>query len=68
MLADTLSFMFVVLCYFVVVTSVFTTLFQDINPNKFGNLALTARVLFDAANDVYDYLGMGNLELFYSIM
>lgn len=60
MLADTISFMFVVLCYFVVVTSVFTTLFQDINPNKFGSLPLTARVLFDASNDVYDYLGMGN--------
>lgn len=68
MLADTLSFIFIVICYFVIVASVFTTLYQDINPTKFGGLAISARTLYDAAMAVYDYKGMNNYEISFSII
>lgn len=68
MLADTLSFILIVICYFVVVASVFTTLYQDINPEKFGGLIISARTLFDSAMAVYDYVGMGSQEMIFSIL
>eukprot|EP00347_Sterkiella_histriomuscorum_P022855 403336899 len=68
MLADTLSFIFIVICYFVVVASVFTTLYQDTNPDKFGGLAISARTLYDSAMAVYDYKGMGSKEISFSLI
>jgi hypothetical protein len=49
MIGDTLSFMFIVCCFILIMASVFTTLYQDTNPDKYGGLALTVRTLFDAA-------------------
>ncbi len=49
MIGDTLSFMFIVCCFILIMASVFTTLYQDTNPEKYGGLALTVRTLFDAA-------------------
>lgn len=68
MLADTVSFIFIVVCYFVVTASVFTTLYQDVNDTKFGGLTLSARTLYDAAMGFYDYMGMGNNELSFSVI
>ena len=63
MLYETLSFVFIVISYLIVVSSIFTTLYQDINPSKFNGLAMSARTLFDAIMAVYDYAGMGDKEL-----
>lgn len=49
MIGDTLAFMFIVCCFILIVSSVFTTLYQDVNPDKYGGLAISARYLFDAA-------------------
>jgi hypothetical protein len=49
MIGDTLAFMFIVCCFILIVSSVFTTLYQDVNPEKYGGLAISARYLFDAA-------------------
>ncbi len=59
MLSDTLSFILVLICYFLLVSSVFTTLFQDVHPEKYGGFVVSARSLFDSAMAVYDYKGMG---------
>jgi len=59
MLTDTLSFVFIVICYLLIVGSVFTTLYQDVNSDKFGGMAASLRSLYNAAMGQYDYLGMG---------
>lgn len=49
MIGDTLNFMFIVCCFIAIMASVFTTLYQDTNPEKYGGLLITIRYLFDAA-------------------
>lgn len=68
MVGDTLSFMFIVICFIIIMASIFTTLYQDTNPDKYGGLALTVRTLFDASLGSYDYSGMGTRELSHSIL
>jgi hypothetical protein len=68
MIGDTIAFMFIVCCFILIMSSVFTTLYQDIRPDKFGGLALTARALFDASIGNYDYDDMGDRELSFSVL
>lgn len=68
MVEDTISFIFIVSCFITIMSSIFTTLYQDINPEKFGSLLLTIRTLFDAMMGVYSYDGMGGRTLSYSIL
>ena len=68
MIGDTLAFMFILCCFLLIVASVFTTLYQDVNPDKYGSLVITARVLFDAAVGVYDYDNMGGRSLSFSVL
>lgn len=68
MIGDTLSFMFIVCCFILIMASVFTTLYQDTNADKYGGLALSVRTLFDAAIGQYDYDGMEGRELSHSIL
>lgn len=68
MVEDTLSFFFIVACFIMIMSSIFTTLYQDVNPEKFGSLTTTVRTLFDAALAVYSYDGMGGRTLSYSIL
>lgn len=68
MIGDTLSFMFIVSCFILIMASIFTTLYQDVNPDRYGGLALTVRTLFDAALGEYAYDGMGGRELSHSIL
>ena len=68
MIADTLSFMFIMCCFILIVASVFTTLYQDINPSKYGSLVLSARYLWDAAIGQFDYTNMGNDILSFSVL
>jgi hypothetical protein len=68
MIGDTMAFMFIVCCFILIMSSIFTTLYQDVNPDKFGGLAISARNLFDAAIGQYDYVGMEGRELSFSIL
>mmetsp|Transcript_33868 Transcript_33868/g.39077 ORF Transcript_33868/g.39077 Transcript_33868/m.39077 type:complete len:105 (+) Transcript_33868:1865-2179(+) len=49
-------------------SSVFTTLYQDYNVDKYGTLSKSFRTLFDTAMAVYDYDGMGSRDLSHSIL
>ncbi len=49
MIGDTMAFMFIMCCFILIMSSIFTTLYQDVNPDKFGGLTTSARQLFDAA-------------------
>ena len=62
MLADTMSFIFIVVCYLLIVASVFTTLYQDVNVDKFGGMARSLKTLYDGTMTVYDYKGMNDRE------
>ena len=64
----TWNFIFLYSCYLVMIGSVFTTLYQDINPAKFGGLTLSCRTLFNAAMGAYDYGGMGSKEDIFSVL
>ncbi len=68
MVEDTIAFIFIVACFITIMSSIFTTLYQDINAEKFGSLTTTVRTLFDAALAVYDYNDMGGRTLSYSIL
>jgi hypothetical protein len=68
MIGDTLSFMFIFSCFVLLMASVFTTLYQDTNPVKFGGFALTIRTLFDACLANYDYDDMPGREISYSCL
>ena len=69
MLADTLSFIFIVVCYLLIVASVFTTLYQDVNASKFGGMAISLKTLYDGAMGIYDYKGMGaSREVQFSVL
>ncbi|CDW75745.1 UNKNOWN [Stylonychia lemnae] len=68
MVEDTISFFFIVSCFIVIMSSIFTTLYQDISPEKFGSLTTTVRTLFDAALAVYSYDGLGGRTLSYSVL
>jgi vacuolar-type H+-ATPase subunit I/STV1 len=48
MLADTIAFLFILTSFIIIMSSIFTTLYQNSYPELFGNLAITARFLFDA--------------------
>ena len=68
MIGDTVSFMFITSCFILIMASIFTTLYQDTNPAKFGGLALSVRALFDATIGQYDYNGMGERTLSFTVL
>ena len=49
MIQATTAFMFIVFCFILIMASVFTALYQDTNPAKFGGLAVTIPTLFNCA-------------------
>jgi hypothetical protein len=68
MVTDTLAFILIVTWFLIIMSSVFTTLYQDYNEDKYGNLSTSFRTLFDTALAVYDYEGMGSRDLSHSIL
>lgn len=68
MVTDTLAFILIVSWFLIIMSSVFTTLYQDYNEEKYGNLSTSFRTLFDTALAVYDYDGMGSRDLSHSIL
>lgn len=68
MIWDTINFMFIVSCFIIIMASIFTTLYQDTNPEKYGSLFLSVRNLFDAIIGQYDYEGMGDRKLSFTCL
>jgi len=68
MVTDTLAFILIFACFLIIMSSVFTTLYQDYNVSKYGDLGKSFRTLFDVALAVYDYDGMGTRNLSHSIL
>lgn len=68
MITDTLSFILIFACFLIIMASVFTTLYQDYNEDKYGNLTTSFRTLFDTSLAVYDYEDMGSRDLSHSIL
>ena len=68
MVTDTLAFIAMFSWFIWIMASVFTTLYQDYNPDKYGSLAVSFRSLFDTAMAVYDYNGMGSRDMSHSIL
>ena len=68
MLIDTFSFMFLICCYLVITGTMFTTLFQIPDPDKYGSITLSIRVLFDAFLGGYTYINNPNYRMSFSIL
>lgn len=54
MLKDTISFMFIMISYMLLVSSIFSTLFQEASPERYGSLSSAMRTMFDYALGNYD--------------
>lgn len=68
MVSDTLSFLFIMGCFILIMASIFTTLYQDDNPDKYGGLGATIQTLFNDAMAVFDYDGMEGREYSHSLL
>ena len=54
-MVDTLQFMVMFGCYMLIISSIFTCLFHNQMKDRFGNLGISIRVLFDAVLGTYGY-------------
>lgn len=54
MMNDTVSFMFVMVCYLLLAATIFSTLFQAQDEEKYGSLQISMRTMFDYALGEYD--------------
>lgn len=68
MLYDSISFIFIVSCYLLVASTIFTMLFQEDMPVKYGSLSMSFRTLFDALIGAYTYSDRSNYLLSNSIL
>ena len=48
MIMDTISFMFLSACYMIIVTTIFSTLFANVDPEEYGEMSLAFQTLFSA--------------------
>jgi len=55
MIGDTVSFLFIVSCFILIMSSIFATLYQDNHPEKYGGLAKTVTTLFNGVVAQYSY-------------
>ena len=67
MLYDVRYFTILMSCYLVIVTQIFSTLFQDINTG-FDSLFKSFRRSFDTMIGVYEYGGSGNKEMLFTVL
>ena len=47
MMNDTISFLFIIICYLLLMSTVFTTIYQGIDEQRYGSMSTTFRTLFD---------------------
>ena len=62
MLIDTISFAIIMVCYLLLMASIFTTLFQGPASDEYGSMSLSMRTLFDAMLGNYDDINMSSRE------
>jgi hypothetical protein len=62
MVLDTVAFTALHSTYLVIMSSVFTTFFQDQAPSVYGNINITLRMMFENTAASYSYQGMGDME------
>ena len=55
---DAMSFLLILGLYILVVAWIFTTLYQDVCPDKYGSIITSYRILYDAGIGTYDYSWM----------
>lgn len=69
MIDDTLGFMFIVSCFILIMASLFTTLYQDTEPDMYGGLGVTIRTLFDAAlGEFENEFDMGDRQISHALL
>ena len=68
MIGSTFSFLIFLGCYFLLMASIFTTLYQDIKPKFYEGLFFTIRTLYDGMIASYDYKWAKEYEITISIM
>jgi len=68
MLYDTISFIFIVVCYLLIASTIFTMLFQDNLPEFYGSLSLSYRTLFNCIIGSYEYTEDWNYIMSNSIL
>lgn len=68
MIIGTMSFMFLVFSYLILFSTIFTTLFQDINPGVYGTFVITSRNMFDGLMASYSYKGFGEDEYLHMVL
>lgn len=68
MLVDTISFVFIVVCYLLLVSTIYTILFEEAMPEEYGTLSLSYRTLFDTLIGVYVYTERSNYLVSNSII
>lgn len=68
MIQDTVSFMFIVCCFLLISSSIFTTLFQGAAPEMYGSMTLSLRTLFDAMLGNYNQIEVKAFELSHSVL
>ena len=67
MIIDTLSFLFISLCYMLLASTVAATLFRKPSPERYGSVPLSFRTLFDYMVANYEYENMGNFDTSHSV-
>lgn len=67
MVIDTIAFMFLVVSYLIVSAAIFTTLFQDMRPDIYGDFLKTIISMFDGVMGNYTYKGFGDRELLHMV-
>jgi len=68
MMIDTVSFIFIVGCYFTLVSTMFITLFSHVDIEKYGKFSSSARSLFDAMLGNYEYITDPDFRLSFSVL
>lgn len=67
MVVDTFYFMVILLSYMAIMSSVFETLFIDVDADNFGTFVLSFRSLFSAMMGDFSYDNAGDRETSFSI-
>src|SRR5438105_1318699 len=68
MLFNMAAFIFIFVCYLLLMACVFSTLFQDSNPRQYRGVFMAMRVIYDASLCVYSYQGAVQYEHFFMVM
>ena len=68
MLIDITGFVMILSCYFILMASIFSTLFSRPEKDSYGDMTSSLRSLFDAFLGNYDYTQDSAFELSYSLL